>query len=46
MTGQPIISIDNLNGELGGDLICQAIERPIIKPRILGDQKPGASKRR
>ena len=36
MTGQPIISIDNLNGELGGDLICQAIERPIIKPRILG----------
>ena len=36
MTGQPIISIDNLNGELGGDLICQAIERPIIKPRVLG----------
>jgi len=36
MTGQPIVSIDNLNGELGGDLICQAIERPIIKPRILG----------
>jgi hypothetical protein len=36
LTGQPIISIDNLNGELGGDLICQAIERPIIKPRILG----------
>ena len=36
MTGQPIISIDNLNGELGGDLLCQAIERPTIKPRILG----------
>ena len=36
MTGQPIISIDNLNGELGGDLLCQAIERPIIKSRILG----------
>jgi putative DNA primase/helicase len=36
MTGQPIISIDNLNGELGGDLLCQAIERPIIKSRVLG----------
>jgi putative DNA primase/helicase len=36
MTGQPIVSIDNLNGDLGGDFICQAIERPIIKPRILG----------
>jgi hypothetical protein len=39
ITGQPIISIDNLNGELGGDLICQAVERPIIKPRILGLSK-------
>ena len=36
MTGQPIISIDNLNGDLGGDFICQAIERPTIKPRVLG----------
>jgi hypothetical protein len=36
MTGQPIISIDNLNGDLSGDFLCQAIERPIIKPRILG----------
>jgi putative DNA primase/helicase len=36
MTGQPIISIDNLNGDLGGDFVCQAIERPTIKPRILG----------
>ena len=36
MTGQPIISIDNLNGDLGGDFLCQAIERPIIKPRVLG----------
>jgi hypothetical protein len=36
MTGQPIVSIDNLNGELSGDFICQAIERPLIKPRILG----------
>jgi putative DNA primase/helicase len=36
MTGQPIVSIDNLNGDLGGDFVCQAIERPLIKPRILG----------
>jgi putative DNA primase/helicase len=36
MSGQSIISIDNLNGELGGELLCQAVERPIIKPRILG----------
>lgn len=36
LTGQPIISIDNLNGDLFGDFLCQAIERPIIKPRILG----------
>ena len=36
MTGQPIIVIDNLNGDLAGDFICQAVERPVIKPRILG----------
>jgi putative DNA primase/helicase len=36
MTGQPIISIDNLNGDLFGDFVCQAIERPVIKPRVLG----------
>jgi putative DNA primase/helicase len=36
MTGQPIISIDNLNGDLGGDFLCQAVERPVIKPRVLG----------
>jgi putative DNA primase/helicase len=36
MTGQPIVSIDNLNGDLGGDFVCQAIERRIVKPRVLG----------
>jgi hypothetical protein len=39
MTGQSIISIDNLNGDLAGDFLCQAIERPIVKPRILGLSK-------
>jgi putative DNA primase/helicase len=41
MAGQPLISIDNVNGELGGDLLCQAIERPLITPRILGKSEIG-----
>lgn len=36
MSGQPIVSIDNFNGDLGGDFICQAIERPVVETRILG----------
>jgi putative DNA primase/helicase len=36
LAGQPLISIDNVNGELGGDALCQAIERPIVDVRILG----------
>jgi putative DNA primase/helicase len=39
MEGQPIVSIDNLNGELRGDFLAQAIERPLVKPRILGLSK-------
>jgi putative DNA primase/helicase len=39
MTAQPIVSIDNLNGELSGDFLCQAIERPTVKPRVLGLSK-------
>jgi hypothetical protein len=26
--------IDNLNGELGSDLLCQAVERPLIRLRF------------
>jgi putative DNA primase/helicase len=37
--GQPIISIDNVNGQLGGDFLCQMIERPVVTPRILGVSK-------
>ncbi len=33
----PIVSIDNCNGELGGDLLCQAIERPLVRVRLLGE---------
>ena len=36
LAGFPIVSIDNVNGELGGDLLCQAIERPLVQVRPLG----------
>lgn len=32
----PVISIDNVNGELGGDLLCQMTERPLVRVRVLG----------
>ena len=34
--GSPIICIDNANGELGGALLCQATERPLVSLRKLG----------
>ena len=36
LEGFPLLSIDNVNGELGGDLLCQAVERPLIRVRRLG----------
>ena len=36
MSGQPIILVDNLNGDFSGDFLCSAIERPVVKPRVLG----------
>ena len=36
IAGFPIVSVDNVNGELGGDLLCQLIERPLIRVRPLG----------
>jgi hypothetical protein len=36
MKGQPLIAIDNISGELGGDALCQAIERPVVDIRVLG----------
>jgi hypothetical protein len=35
-TGRPLISIDNVSDELGGDLLCQLIERPESDVRVLG----------
>ncbi|MDP4026796.1 bifunctional DNA primase/polymerase [Methylobacterium sp. NEAU 140] len=34
--GVPIISIDNVNGELGGDALCQMTNMPIVRVRVLG----------
>lgn len=36
LAGQPLVSIDNLNGELSGDTLCQIVERPIVEVRPLG----------
>jgi putative DNA primase/helicase len=35
LTGQPLISIDNVNGELKGDFLCQAIEQQFLDIRAL-----------
>jgi putative DNA primase/helicase len=39
LNGQSVISIDNVNGELGGDLLCQMVERPLVSVRPLGSSK-------
>ena len=36
IAGYPLFSIDNLNGELGGDFLCQLTERPLLSVRVLG----------
>lgn len=36
LAGQPLISLDNVNGDLGGDALNQAVERPVIDIRPLG----------
>lgn len=33
---QPLISLDNLTGELNSDFLCQVIERPNVETRELG----------
>jgi hypothetical protein len=39
MVAQPLISIDNVTGDLGGEALCQAVERPSLRMRILGLSK-------
>ena len=36
LAGYPIISLDNITGELSGAALCQIAERPIVRIRILG----------
>lgn len=36
LDGRSIISIDNVNGDLGGDKLCQLVERPVVAVRRLG----------
>jgi putative DNA primase/helicase len=36
LCGQPLICIDNVNGELGGDKLCQAITSDTVSVRVLG----------
>jgi putative DNA primase/helicase len=39
LEGVPMISLDNCSGDIGGDLLCQITERPLIRIRILGKSK-------
>jgi hypothetical protein len=36
LSGVPIVSLDNCTHDLGGELLCQLTERPVVKIRILG----------
>jgi putative DNA primase/helicase len=36
LAGHPIINIDNVNGDLGGDNLCQLISQPSCDIRVLG----------
>ena len=36
LSGQALLSLDNVNGLLGGDFLCQVIERPFVDVRVLG----------
>lgn len=36
LSGQPVISIDNASVGLGGDALCQIVERPTPQIRVLG----------
>lgn len=39
LAGFALVSLDNVNGELGGDLLAQATERPLVRIRPLGTSK-------
>jgi putative DNA primase/helicase len=39
IAGDRIISIDNCERPLGGELLCQALTQRLLKPRVLGQSK-------
>jgi putative DNA primase/helicase len=39
LDGQSLVSIDNLNGALSGDALCQMVDRPLVQVRPLGVSK-------
>jgi RepB DNA-primase N-terminal domain len=36
LSGTPIVSLDNCEHDLGGNILCQLNERPVMKIRVLG----------
>jgi putative DNA primase/helicase len=36
LAADPIITIDNCARPIGGDLLCQMMTQPLVRPRILG----------
>ncbi|MFL5280643.1 MAG: hypothetical protein ACJ8AW_06505 [Rhodopila sp.] len=36
LAGRQLISLDNVNGEIGSDLLCQGVERPLVEIRNFG----------
>jgi putative DNA primase/helicase len=36
LSGRPLISLDNLDGELSSNLLCQAVSQPVVSFRPLG----------
>jgi putative DNA primase/helicase len=46
LAGYPMTNVDNVNGEFGGDFVCQVAERPLVSPRVLGrSEQPQLSNR-
>jgi len=39
ITATPLLSLDNVNGVLASDLLCQLIERPLVEVRLLGQSR-------
>ncbi|HEV2897264.1 MAG TPA: hypothetical protein VGX71_05365 [Pseudaminobacter sp.] len=39
LKGQALVSLDNINGALRSDLLCQILERPRVEVRILGSSR-------